>query len=226
MAVSRGRKKAVRLTGDDYPVIQPALAELSPLDISQVSEISGIGIGALNVQFARDVYPWASTGQQGRARLFDPHFAMHLAITGCLMDLGVSVHTASASAVHIMMAKDLSQPGLKAVIGPGSAPHYRPVRVVQATTLAELEEALGIDKIKAFIVLDLNRLFQRFVEVAKFLRSTAEAEPGLPPDPRKSDLGDLPGRLTPEGIEAVPETATATEPKKARKTPRTLNRKE
>jgi hypothetical protein len=167
LVAARNRKKTVQLTGDDYPVIQPGLADLSPLDISQVSEISGIGIGALNVQFARDIYPWVSTGQQGRARLFDPHFAMHLALTGSLMDLGVSVATASSAAVHIMMAKDLSQPGLKAVVGPGSAPHYTPIRVVQATTLAELEDALGIDKIKAFIVLDLNRLFQRFVEVAK-----------------------------------------------------------
>jgi hypothetical protein len=167
LVAARNRKKTVQLTGDDYPVIQPGLADLSPLDISQVSEISGIGIGALNVQFARDIYPWVSTGQQGRARLFDPHFAMHLTITGCLMDLGMNVHTASASAVRIMMVKDLREPGLKAVIGPGSPPHYRPVRVVQATTLAELEDALGIDKIKAFIVLDLNRLFQRFVEVAK-----------------------------------------------------------
>jgi hypothetical protein len=150
------------LAGADYPVIQPALALLPPLDIHQVSEISGISVGALNVQFARGIYPWVKTGQQGRARLFDPHFAMHIALTGLLMHLGVSARAASSAAVHMMMAKDLSEPGLMGVIG---ATHQQ-VHVVQATKLIDLEHALGTHEIEAFIVVDVNRLFRRFVQAA------------------------------------------------------------
>jgi hypothetical protein len=163
---TRKRKEDAQLGGADYPVNQPALAALPPLDIHTVSRISGITIGALNVQFARGIYPWLETNQQGRARRFDPNFAMHLALTGLLMDLGVSVRAASSAAVHVMMAKDLSQPGLKAVIGPIGSPHYQPVRIVQAQTLAEIANALG-DDIESYVVIDLERLLRRFLGAAR-----------------------------------------------------------
>ena len=165
--VTRRGKRGAQLVGTEYPVLQPALADLPPFDMRAVSEISGITIGALNVQFTRRIYPWMETAQQGRARRFDPNFAMHLAVTGALMRLGMSVYAASSAAVHIMRAKDLSEPGLKAVVGPAGPPVHQRIRVIQAQTLADIEQALETTEIEAFIVVDVNRLLSRVIDAAK-----------------------------------------------------------
>jgi hypothetical protein len=162
------KRERTDLAGDDYPVIQAALANLPPLDLRQISKISGIGIGALNVQFARNIYPWMKSGQQGRARRFDPNFAFHIVLTGVLIKLGLSLHVASARAVHIMMAKDLSEPDLRAVIGQEIGQRFdQQIQVIQAKMLPEFDQALfSGNEIDAFIVVDISRVFRRFLDAA------------------------------------------------------------
>jgi hypothetical protein len=166
--------EAAALIGSDYPVRQPVLQDCPPVDARAMVAISGIPISTLNVWVNRGLFPWAESATPGRARLFNIDFAMHLAITGFLVRLGLSAAVASNEALGIMQ-QDLGRPALKAIIGPIGGPTGmftsaapRELKVIQAEVLGEAELVHGS------IVLDVSWLMHRLIEAANAVEEQGE----------------------------------------------------
>ncbi len=162
----------------------PELAHLPWLDVRAVSRLSGFSISTLHMQFQREVYAWIEIGQQGRARRLDAASALHIMVTGKLaIGFGLPVALASALAMDIVgrwqpqppsRRVALTEPNLKAVIGPTSepdpgeiiSPRPRSVWVVRAKRLADIERELGDELPRNCIVLDLSEMVGLLREAA------------------------------------------------------------
>jgi hypothetical protein len=163
----------------EYPIALPEIDGLPWLGMRAISRLSGFPISTLQMQFQREIYPWLEIGQQGRARRFDPAFALHLCIAGALA-IGFSIPAANASAIALDILHrrpadwrkplprrkrvDLTEPDLKAVIGPGPEP--RSIWVIRAKTFADIESELGDETPSHVIVLDLSAMVTRLREAA------------------------------------------------------------
>ena len=170
--------RKTRRAAAEYPLECPPIDHLPRLDMRAVARLSRFPISTLQMQLQREVYPWLKVRQQGRARRFDPAFALHLSIVGKLtIGFGVPAATASVLALDIIQLArtHLTEPDLHAVIGPTPEPPLgqiisplpRPVWVVQTKTMSEIENTLGDQLPDSFIVLDIAEMVRRVVEAAK-----------------------------------------------------------
>src|SRR6266576_2625685 len=85
-------------------------------DAAAVMRITGVAVGTLNVWINRNLIPGMTVGTQGRARLFDLHTVIHVAIVVALVRLG---HAAPFAAQAASLAQGRSERlGAKLIVGP------------------------------------------------------------------------------------------------------------
>jgi hypothetical protein len=144
--------------GAEYPVQQPSLRDLPPVDARTAMQIAGVPVSTINVWINRGIIPGVGVGSQGRARSFDIDLVVHIAIMGVLVRLGYGAPFASWTAVNVIRQRDLSEPALLLVIGPSDgllSPLPRPMRFIK-----NLNE-LGADDPEGYTLVDIARIVAR-----------------------------------------------------------------